>query len=344
MGYLRKNLGDDIFVKMLLEKYPIIDFYIKVPNYDFVKELDKYENFNVIIGEDTDEELYKMQETLYDAYVYVGGSIFMEGGKVYNLSDKFYNFVKRCKEKNIPFCYISSNYGPYRTQEYFKLSQKNFKTCTDICFRDKYSYDLFKNIENVRYAPDFAFGYPISAKNKIKNSIGISIINLDIREDIKQLSEEYFNLLVKNIKTYISNGNKVYLYSFCDHEGDDIILDKILEYFKEESQKVIGIKYNGDVDKFIDIYSKMEYMICARFHAMILSCISRSKMFVMSYSKKIDNVINDLDLNIPVLRLNDINANLNIDKKDFKEIEEDKILYLINESKKQDEVFRKSII
>lgn len=26
MAYARKNLGDDIFIKMLLEKYPEIDF------------------------------------------------------------------------------------------------------------------------------------------------------------------------------------------------------------------------------------------------------------------------------------------------------------------------------
>ena len=30
MAYARKNLGDDIFIKMLLEKYSQIDFYIKI--------------------------------------------------------------------------------------------------------------------------------------------------------------------------------------------------------------------------------------------------------------------------------------------------------------------------
>lgn len=344
MGYLRKNLGDDIFVKMLLEKYPIINFYIRVPNYEYVKEMDNYENLNVIIGEDTDEEIYKMKESSYDAYIYIGGSIFMEGGKVYNLSNKFYDFVKRCKEKDIPFCYISSNYGPYKTEEYFKLSERNFNTCTDICFRDKYSYNLFKNIKNVRYAPDFAFGYSINLQNKIKNSIGISVINLDIREDLKKLSNEYFNLLVKNIERYIENGNKVYLYSFCEHEGDNITLDRLLEYFKDRPQSVVGIKYNGNVDEFMDIYSKMEYMICARFHAMILSCIARTKVFVMSYSKKIDNVISDLELKIPVLHFKDIEENTKIYKKDFNQVEEEKILNIIEESKKQEEVFRKKVM
>ena len=67
-----------------------------------------------------------MDEDEFDAYVYIGGSIFMEGGKVYNLSEKFFDFVNRCKNKNIPFCYISCNYGPYQTKEYFELYESEF--------------------------------------------------------------------------------------------------------------------------------------------------------------------------------------------------------------------------
>ena len=30
MAYARKNLGDDLFIKMLLEKYSKVEFYIKI--------------------------------------------------------------------------------------------------------------------------------------------------------------------------------------------------------------------------------------------------------------------------------------------------------------------------
>ena len=97
MAYARKNLGDDIFIKMLLDKYPQIDFYMKIRENEFLNELSEYNNLKVLIGEDTDEELYKMDVEKYDAYVYIGGSIFMEGGRVYNLSEKFLKFVNKCK-------------------------------------------------------------------------------------------------------------------------------------------------------------------------------------------------------------------------------------------------------
>lgn len=266
----------------------------------------------------------------------------MEGGKVYNLSPKFYDFVKRCKEAKIPFCYISSNYGPYQTQEYFNLSRKNFEACTDICFRDKYSYNLFKDIKSVRYAPDYAFSYEMPEQEKIPNSIGISIINLDIRNDSKHKSEEYYKFLVNNIRRYIEQDNTVYLYSFCKYEQDELTIKKVLDEFKDTS-KIIQVNYDGDIDKFLRQYSKMEYMICTRFHAMILSLIFRQKIFIMSYSKKIDNVINDLELNFPILHIKEVNENFKIDKKDFILIDEKKILKIIENAKQQDRVFEECI-
>ncbi len=342
MAYARKNLGDDLFIKMLLDKYSDIDFYIKIGEYEFLEKLDEYENLHVLIGNDTDEELYKMDVHEYDGYVYIGGSIFMEGGKVYNLSPKFYDFVKRCRESNIPFCYISSNYGPYQTQDYFDLSRKNFEVCTDICFRDLYSYNLFKDIKNVRYAPDYAFSYKMKEQEKIANSIGISVINLDIRKDLKYKSEEYCKFLVNNIIQYIEQGYTVYLYSFCEYEQDEYTIKEVLKEF-EHTSKVVQVNYDGDINRFLELYSKMEYMICARFHAMILSLLFRQKIYIMSYSNKINNVIDDLSLQLPILHFKDINENVILNKIDFKSVDENMILSIIENAKEQDKIFYESI-
>lgn len=336
MAYARKNLGDDLFLKMILDRYPNNHYYLKIANREFVSELDKkYANLTIIDGPDTDEELYNMNEGEYDGYIYIGGSIFMEGGKVYNLSEKFYRFVERCKEKNIPFCYVSSNYGPFQTQEYFDLSVKDFNTCSDICFRDKYSYNLFKDIKQVRYAPDFAFTYPINNEEKIKDSVGISVINLSVRKDLACKHDEYIEILTNNIKQYIAQGKKVYLYSFCSHEGDENAINEIYEKL-DNNPMVNKVFFDGDVDTFLDTYSKMEYMVCARFHAMVLSIIAKQKIYVMSYSKKIDNVVEDLGLSIPVEHFDNLEKNTIIALADYKEIEEDKINAIVNEAKKQE--------
>lgn len=343
MAYLRKNFGDDLFVKMLLEKYKNIDFYIKHDEYEFVDILDKYNNLHVLYGKDTDEELYNSNLNEYDAYVYIGGSIFMEGGSSYNLSEKFYDFVKRCRENNNPFCYISCNYGPFQTQEYFELSKKDFKECTDICFRDLYSYNLFKDIETVRYAPDFAFCYNSPKVKKQKDTVGISVINLNIRNDLKNKNDKYMKFLEKNIKKYISLGKDVFLFSFCKCEGDEDTIEAILKLFPNENHLHV-VKYTGDIDDFLKQYNLMEYMICARFHAMILSSIAMQKIYVMSYSKKIDRVIEDLNLSLPILHINELEDNYELSLEQFKSVDNEKIQKISKDAQKQDEAIRKYIV
>lgn len=343
MAYLRKNLGDDLFLKMLLEKYKNINFYIKHDEYEFVDILDKYNNLHVLYGKDTDEELYNSDLNEYDAYVYIGGSIFMEGGSSYNLSEKFYDFVKRCRENNKPFCYISCNYGPFQTQEYFELSKKDFKECTDICFRDLYSYNLFKDIETVRYAPDFAFSYNTLKVEKQKDTVGISVINLNIRNDLKNKNDKYMKFLKKNIKKYISLGKDVFLFSFCKSEGDEETIEAILKLFPNENHLHV-VKYTGDIDDFLKQYNLMEYMICARFHAMILSSIAMQKIYVMSYSKKIDRVIEDLNLGLPILHINELEDNYELSLEQFKSVDNEKIQKISKDAQKQDEAIRKYIV
>lgn len=342
MAYLRKNFGDDLFVKMLLEKYKNFQFYIKHDKNEFTDILDKYNNLHVLYGKDTDEELYNLNVNEYDAYVYIGGSIFMEGGSCYNLSKKFYDFVKRCKENNKPFCYISCNYGPYQTQEYFELSKRNFIECTDICFRDLYSYNLFKNIDTVRYAPDFAFSYNTPKVEKQKDTVGITVIDLNIRDDLKNKSNKYIEFLKRNIKNYISLGKDVFLFSFCKNEGDEDTIEIIQKLFPNENHLHV-VKYKGDVDEFLNKYNLMEYMICARFHAMILSSIAMQKMYIMSYSKKIDRVIEDLNLGLPIIYINELEENHDLLLEDFKSVDSEKIKKISKEAEKQDDAIRKYV-
>ena len=155
---------------------------------------------------------------------------------------------------------------------------------------------------------------------------------------IVRVKDDYYKCLVNNIKQYIENGNTVYLYSFCEHEKDEVTVDRLLEEFNH-NPKIVGVKYDGNVDKFLETYGKMEYMICARFHAMVLSCVARQKIYVMSYSNKIDNVIEDLKLDLPILQLKNISKDMVINKEDFASVEEEKILNIIEKSKEQDRVF-----
>ena len=325
MAYLRNNLGDDMFVMELLNRYPDVEFYVEVVDMKYAKALEKENNVKIIINEN--ETFEKIDINQYDGYVYIGGSIFMEGGKVYNLDEGCLEFVKKCKILNKPFYYISSNYGPYQTEKYFNLSKETFKQCTDLCFRDQYSYNLFKDISTVRYAPDVLFSYEIEECKKEKNTIGISIIDLEIRENLRHKEDEYIQFLFNNINLYLKNEKNIYLFSFCNDEGDEKAIQKILNKFKNSDYKnrITVVRYNENIEEFLAIYKKMEYMICQRFHSLVLSYICNQKFYVISYSQKICNIIKELNLCDKYIKLEEITAQKTIALEDFYDVKEENL-------------------
>ena len=64
-------------------------------------------------------------------------------------------------------------------------------------------------------------------------------------------------------------------------------------------------------------------------------------MFVTSYSDKIDNVVEDLKLNIPIVRLEKIKKETSVPLEEFIYPGDEKVTKIIEEAKKQDEIFEK---
>lgn len=336
LAYARRNLGDDLFIKMLLEKYPNVSFTINIAEKEHAILFENFSNLTIIY--EKEKKLTKQNAKEYDGYIYVGGSIFMEGGVVYNITEEFLEFLKECKRNEIPFCYVSSNFGPAYTQGYIDLAKEVYQNCTDICFRDKYSYNLFKDVPSVRYAPDLAFTYKLKGVvNKQKDTVGISMIDLAIRKQLAHQEESYYDMLIKNIIDYIADKKKVYLFSFCKHEGDEDSIQKLMKRLPEQYKNYIHcVNYDGDIDKFLQIYASMEYMICARFHAMILSSVFGQKCRIMSYSDKIDNVIEDLHLfNQNIIHFNSLSANTNMPLNEFEQVESEKMEDIIKRAEAQ---------
>jgi len=58
-------------------------------------------------------------------------------------------------------------------------------------------------------------------------------------------------------------------------------------------------------------------MICSRFHSMILSCLLNQKIYVLSYSNKLNNVIDDLSLLPEHHQISDLNNDSCVDITDF---------------------------
>ena len=327
LAYSKMNLGDDIFIDMLVKRYKNIQFYSKN------MRMDSYaykENSNLHFIDYTLDELVDLAD--FDAFVYIGGSIFMEHAGGIERIEKLKELAIKCNHLGIPFYYISSNFGPYQTEEYKTSVAEMFGEVTDVCLRDKASFEIFNNIPTVRYAPDAVLAYNPPKVEKEKNTIGISVINFKFREKLKNYEQKYYDVLINSIENYIQRGFKIKLFSFCKYEGDEdtaqLILNKI-----SKKRSVELVTYNGNIKEFLKKYGKVEYMICSRFHSMILSYILKQKSYILSYSNKITNVIKDLDLINTYQTFGDINNINYIDLNSFKDFNYNDLI--LSEANKQ---------
>lgn len=292
-AYFRKNLGDDLFVRCIANRYPEIKFQIFThPRY--CKAFEKIGNIRQI------SYLYWLFERLItkmggpricqllfekfaQVVVHVGGSIFIEPSK----------FVQKNKTKyprNIFF--IGCNFGPYKTQEYYNYIHDRLSNAIDVCFRDSYSYEKFPKLKNTRLEPDVLFGYKGYPKCVKGEGIGISVIDLKTRTNLKISNEEYIDTIIELIQSCIQKNIKVKLLGFCIEEGDKTIISQIME--KVIHENVNAYCYDGDIETFLDEFNSCEYIVASRFHAMIIGWVLRKKVFPIVYSKKQLNVMKDV--------------------------------------------------
>lgn len=335
-AYTKVNLGDNLFIYMLTKRYPNLDFYIHVVEKDYEKVYQGISNLHYIYEPRDINNCIKIEE--FDAYIYVGGSIFIESEYGMNEIKEFNRFIKRCKEQGKKFFYMSCNFGPYQTQEYLELARENFSLCDGICFRDKKSYELFQDIEKVMYAPDMAFCYKTDKYNleKEKSSIGISVISLEIRNDLKQFEVPYQDFIKRIIIKFAKRDYKVYLFSFSEFEKDGQAIQKIIATLPEEyKNKIEVVTFNQNIEAYLEKYAKMEYMVCGRFHSMILSILFGQKIYNITYSQKQENVIVEQKLFTKYQPIKEMTFETILRKYYFKKVSKRKIKKIAQNAQKQ---------
>lgn len=311
------NLGDDLFLKILLERYPDVDFVIFAKE-DYKLIFKDYSNLTVINHKSLKHSksfqfklkmailrkmfpktyILKLQEYLRvqyesefiksDAFVSIGGSIFIqprrlptyEDVELYNLANELINNVY----------FIGCNFGPYNDPAYKLSYDEIFSRAKDVCFREDFSYQLFKELKNVRCNPDVVFGLNIKEISKEKKSVGFSIISP--RNGIDK--DKYLKKYAELIQFYQRKGYSIKLFSFCRKHGDEITIDSVLDRI-EENRNIEKIYYRGDINEFLHKFSSVEMVFCGRFHAMILSMILNQRFLAIAYSKKMTNVLEDIN-------------------------------------------------
>ena len=318
-AYLEKNFGDDLFVKILVDRYKKHTFYAISNSYQSKDNLQICKNtlkMKILNKLELKEKVYIDSK---DISVSIGGSMYIEG-----LSP-----IERKKiYGNNPYYILGSNFGPYKTEEFYKKGYELFKNAEDVCVRDKYTYNLFKELPNVRYAPDIVFTLDTSKINiSEEKKVIISVIDCENKLD-KQYQEKYENMIKEMIQFFVDNEYKVGLMSFCKRENDEITIERILNSIDEDTkQKVEKYFYDGNVEKALDYIAQSQVVVGTRFHANILGLLLEKTVIPVIYSNKTTEFLKDIQFEGKVIDIKgDCKFNLTLEdlkyKKDVtKEIE-----------------------
>lgn len=358
---IEKNIGDDLFVKVICNRYPQVEFYTTsladygslslIENLNFKKDITKWNRFSSI-GETN--FIYRIIGNIlckyyakkignFDCAISIVGNAFKNYEyKGYNQSIWIRNRLKIWKN----WYQISSNFGPYSDERWKKDFETIFSNMKDICFRDEYSYNLFKNIKNVRYAPDAVLTLGKQEK-KNDNFVVISVIDCSMPERGKILNnstKRYEKLMAECADYYVSKGNKVILLN-SQSKQDNPAAVRILNQCKEKNNKKISIKsYSGNLEEIFSLYSQTKIVIGTRLHTIILAWLYNIPVVPIVYDIKVSNILDTYKFeqdNYKIQELDNISVE-DIEKSlfNYKFLIEDKI---INDANKQFEMLDKEL-
>lgn len=295
--YNVQNLGDDLFVLILANKFKRENFFLTgkrkyLSCFDSIKNVLCSEEYvslkkiiNKVVRRITHIDIELIKNTRYcDGLIIIGGSYFIEPSQKMR---SYYNSRKSFVTFTPPVFVIGANFGPYKSSGFYNFYLKEFEKYNGICFREKYSYELFKGFPNVALAADVVFGIKDIYTPKVLtekyvvvvvwNEIGSDIILSETARIIKELINKHYNIV---------------LISFCEFEGDLKACKRICQILNED---IKIISYQGEnLWDIIDCIANAVFVIGFRFHSIVLSIVYGVPVFPIAYSAKTINMLNEI--------------------------------------------------
>ncbi len=307
-AYDQVNLGDDLFIEMLLLRYPKVQFYMwSVP--ENRKVFANLKNLHILDPNGWFPRLLRtirpsfaarweaLPKDMSDCCVYIGGSIFQE-------YDTWPNIVNwwQYHSRKYPFYVLGANFGPWQTEAYRDGMAEAFGNLKDLCFRDRYSHEQFP--DRSRLAPDILFGQTFPNAEP-KKQIFLSVIDCASGPNgLSQAAQRYEQCLTEIAAEHSCAGYDVVLASFCKAEGDEeacLRLQKALQKRGVESRLLFYTGYNRQ--QMLQQLKASEMVVGTRFHACVLGLAAGRRVLPVLYSDKTGHMLSDIGFDGPVLDL-----------------------------------------
>lgn len=335
-GFVKGNLGDDLFVDIICRRYPNTKFVVcaekaykrcfsEIPNLKYISHDTLFTKFffrilktpiwciNKILSKCGAKRKFaywgceQLVQRLSRENVLISGSIFMETQDG-DFEVGPYQVRERKYYRKKPYI-IGCNFGPYHNEEYREFYQECFRNAKQVCFREKYSYDKFEG-ENIQWGADIVFTYPKENIVPFVENDYVLISVLDLNKDMQKDDENadrYIESIVEVVKVLIEKGERVVFLGFCEFQGDDRIIKRVCDECDNPEQIAIYNYPTISYREAVGIFANAKVIISTRYHGMILGWLFGKRVLPLVYSSKMQHVIDDINPEIPTCNVYDIN-------------------------------------
>lgn len=281
--YNKKNYGDDLFNQIANSIFSSPKFKQNITSFSIIP---------------TDKLLAKETFTSCDKIILFGGEV---------LNDYFLNILIQYIEKVSVINKIEAYaVGVSSNQSYETIINKLY-IFNSIVFRSLKDYQYFKPYISCAYCPDIVFSLKqkkepffstiCSANKKLitRKSIGFFLSQTALNGMTLSEEETYINKITEYIKICINMDFFVYLFPMCTNEIKksecDLFINKRLD--ERLLNKIMVIT---DTDNILKLLPQLEFSVCWRYHAHILSIISNVPFISISETPKVKALLKDNNL------------------------------------------------
>ena len=165
--------------------------------------------------------------------------------------------------------------------------------------RDRYSHELFGDLDTVRYAPDLLFSLPLPQAETIKGKLFLSVIepSSPAHPFPQEQCEHYFRTLTAVATAWLEHGHDVVLSSFCSFEQDDTAVHTLVQAIPaalHSKLSVVSYDGSGSFDNVLTSLASSEYVLATRFHAGLFGMSAGKIVVPVAYNQKVTHLLNDI--------------------------------------------------
>ena len=308
IAYCNGNLGDDLFIYELCNRYKNHTFYLvgleqyrelfqECSNLHYINQNGRMWRYYAKVRNRIRKVLNKRTDTMLTTIrlvlkkfcgltVLIGGSVFMQGD---NWKEEL-----EIRKQLLPgqTVLLGCNYRLANSEEYRSAYTELFRSVKDICFRDRASYEQFQSLPNVRVASDILFGLTAEGCRTEKYYI-ISVIDVTKKVQKQEHAEMYYKRMAECADFLQEQGQKVVLFSFCEGEGDMAAIAEVQSYMSET--KNVEVLNHKNIKESLDCIRNCKGLITARFHGMVLGINYGKEVYPVIYSDKTTQVLRDIE-------------------------------------------------